>query len=307
MTESVKNLDNDNVVKSLKQYDADEINTKLGIIMALIMTFLGIFVASYLFMTYYEMYIRGEMEICPIGCEYVISWFMPLENDISFLAGMMAFMTIFGFKKHQQWAPNMLVITTIMLLQSAFWQMIPSMDAGIMPPAYLMLFVPALISYVIVAKYVVKASWGRIVVSMFTGMAMITAIINGTSSLNMFMKTGGTISSDTLGYVDLNIPAHIDTLGDPMFQITMRMNWIPGIIFGLITFSVLMKPREITRLLAIAASIMVLITGIPRSVMFTIQKGELSMMSYAPMIVTVILAMVLKPSVWKKLVDPIDM
>lgn len=306
MTESVKNLDND-TVKSVKQYDPDAVNTKLGIIMALIMAFMGIFLASYLFLTYYEMYIRGEMAICPVGCEYVISWFMPLENDISFLAGMMAFMTIFGFKKKQQWAPNMLVITTIMLLQSAFWQMIPSMDAGIMPPAYLILFVPALISYVIVAKYVVKASWSRVIVSMFTGMAMITAIINGTSSLNMFMKTGGTISSDKLAFPDLNIPAHLDTLGDPMFQITMRLNWIPGIIFGLITFSVLMKPREITRLLAIAASIMVLITGIPMSVIFTIQKGELSMMSYAPMIVTVILAMVLKPSVWKKLVDPIDM
>ena len=304
MTESVKNLDN---VKSVKQYDSDSINTKLGIIMALIIGFMGIFVASYLFMTYYEMYIRGEMAICPVGCEYVISWFMPLENDISFLAGMMAFMSIFGFKKNHQWAPNMLVISTIMLLQSSFWQMIPSMDAGIMPPAYLVLFIPALIAYVIVAKYVVKASWGRVIVSMFTGMAMITAIINGTSSLNMFMKTGGTISSDTLGYVDLNIPAHIDTLGNPMFQITMRLNWIPGIIFGLITFSVLIKPREITRLFAIAASIMVLITGIPMSVIFTIQKNELSMMSYAPIIVTVVLAMVLKPSVWKKLVDPIDM
>ena len=186
-------------------------------------------------------------------------------------------------------------------------RLVPMMDAGIMPPAYLVLFIPALIAYVIVAKYVVKASWGRVIVSMFTGMAMITAIINGTSSLNMFMKTGGTISSDTLGYVDLNIPAHIDALGDPMFQITMRLNWIPGIIFGLITFSVLIKPREITRLFAIAASIMVLITGIPMSVIFTIQKNELSMMSYAPIIVTIVLAMVLKPSVWKKLVDPIDM
>ena len=90
MTESVKNLDN---VKSVKQYDSDSINTKLGIIMALIIGFMGIFVASYLFMTYYEMYIRGEMAICPVGCEYVISWFMPLENDISFLAGMMAFLS----------------------------------------------------------------------------------------------------------------------------------------------------------------------------------------------------------------------
>ena len=68
-----------------------------------------------------------------------------------------------------------------------------------------------------------------------------------------------------------------------------------------------MKPREITRLLGISSSIVVLILGIPMSVMFTIQKGELSMMSYAPMIVTVVLIMFLKPSVWKKLVDPIDM
>jgi hypothetical protein len=42
-------------------------------------------------------------------------------------------------------------------------------------------------------------------------------------------------------------------------------------------------------------------------VIIAFQKGELSMMSYALIIVTIILAMFLKPSVWKKLVDPIDM
>ena len=305
----------------VKEFAYEDVNHKLGMIMGIVIAFLGIVVASYLFTTYYQLYIRGEKEICPIGCEYVIGFFMPMENDLSFLAGMMALMSVFGFAKKKKWATKALIVSTIVLLQSSFWQMIPSMDiqTGIdegrmdmtgafmadvnaqglefMPPAYLPLFMGGIIAYVVVAKFVAKVSWSRISISFLTGMAMITAIINGTSSLNMFMKTGGLLSNDTATGI----------IGDPFFQVTMRLNWLPGIVFGYITYMILLKPTEFTRMAAIASSLMVAILGIPLSVRFTIEKGELSMMSYAVFIVAALAPIIFMPGLWNKLVQPVDL
>ena len=291
MTENVKNTTD----------DAPEYNRILGIITSLILAALGMGMASYLFLRNYEFYIAEEIKICPVGCENIITWFMPAYNDMEVIGGVLSLFAAYGFYRNEKWAAKLMMIGNTLILKFSFWPLIPAMDVGVFPE-YMYLFFPATLLFVINAWLVAKVSWGRIITSMLLGMAAVTSFMSGTSATNMYIKT--------MAMIDKGVTAEpgMMALWDriELYMLVQRLGWLSGLMLLAACYAVLFFPSQRVRMIAIAASFIVLIYEVPLAWLITILKGEFSMMFYGPIIIVIFLPILLHPGLWKKFVQPID-
>lgn len=291
MTENVKNATD----------DAPEYNRILGIINSLILAILGMGLATYLFLENYEKYIAAELEICPVGCEHIITWFMPAYTDMEVIGGLLALFAAYGFYRREKWAAKLMMVGNVLILKFSFWPLIPAMDVGIFPE-WLFLFFPATLLFVVNAWLVAKVSWGRILTSMLLGMAAVTSFMSGTAATNMYMKTMAKIDkADIDGLPTAELWDQIE-----LYMLVQRLGWLSGLMMLAACYMILFAPQQRVRMVVIAAALIVLIYEVPLAWLITEIKGEFSMMFYGPIIIVIFLPIFLHPSLWKKFVNPID-
>ena len=91
------------------------------------------------------------------------------------------------------------------------------------------------------------------------------------------------------------------TIGDHIFVIVQRLNWIAAIGWGVVTGSVLIKPKAWARVLGLAAGFLELVVGIPLGVSTTIAMGRFSMFSLGPILSFILLVIFLWPNMYERL------
>lgn len=275
--------------------EKDNINYTIGGISSLLGAILGLVVAPILFLWKYQYLIDQEKAICPVGCEHIIGWFLPAYTDVAIIAGMLYLVSTYGFFAKEKWAIKTAMIANILALKTSFWPIIPSLDTGT-TPYYLILFLPNVVLWFVIARYAGGISWGRILTGLFLGMGMVTTFMNGTSATNMFMKATEGLNPK---------PGMVDSI--ELFILVQRIAWLSAILMGIVCYYVLFKPDEKIRLLGISAGLLVFLYCIPLGIKISDIKGEFSMMLYSPMVVAVYMVVFLYPKFWNQIVEPVDL
>jgi hypothetical protein len=150
------------------------------------------------------------------------------------------------------------------------------MAAG-QPPIFFSIFFPNLILYLLFMKVVRRISWGRTLLGLITGMAIITCMMNGIASWNRIINVGGSL-----------------------FILVQRLNWVAMIGWGVVTAGIMLQPKEWMRILGIGAGLLEMIVGVPLGIITAGTMGRFSMFMLAPIISTGLLLLFLAPKTWKR-------
>ena len=264
---------------------------KIGGYYAIVGAVLGIVLNFVFFMLNYKPLIAAQAIICGDGCVMVITYMLPVFTDIGIIAGVLYAVSAVGFFKEEKWAYPLAVTANVLALWTSFWPNIPIMDAMAkmdtpLTPVYLFIFLPNIILYFLINKHTGKRNWGRILVGLLTGMALIMAFINGTASLNIsFVK---------------NLHGEDSSL----YVLSSRLFWLAALGYGLITIGIMCFPKEWVRMLGVGCAIPTMLFGIPMGIITTIAKGEISMYLGAPVMSAVLLLIFLIPALWNKIIKP---
>jgi hypothetical protein len=252
-------------------------NNRLGSILAVVGSLLGIFGTYLIFLNWYTPALTAEA--AEPGCEILLKYLMPALSDFGILAGVLYAVGAYGFFTSRTWAFPVAVIANILAIQGSWFINVPFMAAS-MPPIYFTIFFPNLIMYFLLMKVVGEQSWGRTLLGLLAGGAMILCFMNGVASWS-----------------------RIITIGDHIFVVVQRLNWVASIGWGIVTGSVLIKPKAWARVLGLAAGFLELVVGIPLAVSTTISMGRFSMFSLGPIVSFVLLVILLWPNLWERLTE----
>ena len=292
----------------LKNGEKLSINYGIGLILSVIGMLIQLILAPWFFLLHYELLMVKEIEVakCPT-CVYIIKYFLPAYTDVAIIAGIFYFIAAIGFYRKDEWSVKMAMIGNILALFTSFWPMIPEMDTGV-PILYAAIFLPNVVLWFVIARYAGNISWGRIMTGLFTGMAMVTTFMNGTASVNMYMKTLRSPDARVLIFTTpKGNPYTVAKVGEVFFVMTQRLNWLAAIGMMIVTYYVLFRPDDKIRLLGIVSGLISLILGTPLGIKISFMKNEISMMLYAPILAFIYLIVFIYTPFWNKLVEPVDL
>ncbi len=286
----------------LMQLDLN-INYQVGLVLSIIGMAIQLILPPWFFLLHYDKLMIDEVVVanCPT-CFYVIRYFLPAYTDVAIIAGIFYFVAAVGFYKKEKWAIYWAVWANILALFTSFWPMIPEMDTG-NPILYAWIFLPETVMWFLITRYAAGVSWGRVITGLFTGMAMVTTFMNGTASVNTYMKTMR--NPDSVTFVKASNGA-VYRIGEAFFVLTQRLNWLAAIGMMIVTFYVLFKPDFKIRMLGIISALISIILGTPLGIKISFMKGEISMMLYAPALAFIYLIIFVFNPLWEKLVQPVD-
>lgn len=248
---------------------------KLGGIFALVGGVMGIVAHIILFLTWY---FRGmAAEAAEPGCEILLKWIHPAMSDVGILGGVIFLISAYGFFTQKKWAFLLSVIALVLALQGAWFINVPFMAAGL-PPIYFTIFWPYLILYFLMMLLVGKMSWGHTLLGLLSGMAWVFCMMNGIASLS-----------------------RIITIGAPFFSLVQRLHWFAMLGWGVVTVSLLMRPKEWTRVVGLTAGTLELVVGIPLAIITGQELGRFSLFSLAPISCLILVVLFLLPRIWEKI------
>ena len=292
----------------LKNGEELSINYGIGFILSVIGMLVQLILAPWFFLLHYELLMVKEIEVaqCPT-CVYIIKYFLPAYTDVAIIAGLLYFVAAIGFYRKDEWSIKVAMFANILALFTSFWPMIPEMDTGI-PILYAAIFLPNVALWFLIARLAGNISWGRIMTGLFTGMAMVTTFMNGTASVNMYMKSLRSPDARVLTFTpSKGAPYDVAKVGEVFFVLTQRLNWLAAIGMMIVTYYVLFKPNEKIRLLGIVSALTSVILGTPLGIKISFMKNEISMMLYAPILAFISLIGLAYTPFWKKFVKPVDL
>lgn len=257
-------------------------NRKLGGILGIIGALMGIFGTWYLFMNWFELSLHAEA--AEPGCEILLSYLFPALSDVGIIAGVLYAVSAYGFFTAAAWAFPVASIAVIMALQGSWFINVPLMAAGL-PPIFFPLFFPNLLLYFLLFKSVRNYPWSRVLLAMFTGIAMILTFMNGVASWS-----------------------RIITIGAPLFILVQRMNWVAMIGMAVVTGATLLSPKqkEWVRVLGISAALLEVIVGFPLGIATAGTLGRFSLFLLAPILCAGLLIVFLRPKTWYKWVGSVE-
>ena len=250
-------------------------NRTLGAILSIIGALLGVFGTIYLFMNWYVP--SMNFEAGEPGSEILLKYIFPALSDVGILAGVIYAVSAYGFISGASWAFTTSVIAIVLALPASWFINVPFMAAG-QPPIFFSIFFPNLILYLLFMKVVRRISWGRTLLGLFTGMAIITCMMNGIASWNRIIKVGA-----------------------PLFILVQRLNWVAMIGWGIVTAGLMLRPKGWMRILGIGAGLMELVVGFPLGFVTAGTLGRFSMFLLAPIISTGLLLLFLAPNAWNRI------
>ncbi len=252
-----------------------KINHRLGGILALIGSVLGIAGTYMLFFNWYTPALTAEA--AEPGCEILLKYLMPALSDFGLLAGALYAVAAYGFFTAAGWAFPLVVIANVLALQGSWFINVPFMAAN-MPPVYFIIFWPNLILYFLFMKLVGKRDWSVTLVGLLTGMTFIFCFMNGVASWS-----------------------RIITIGTHLFVIVQRSHWIAFIGWGVVTAGILIHPKGWMKVVALCAGILELIVGIPLAISTTGELNRFSLFSLAPIFSLILVVILIWPNLWERL------
>ena len=175
-------------------------NNRLGMILTLIGSLLGIIGTYLIFLNWYTPALTAEA--AEPGCEILLKYLMPALLDFGILAGVLYAVSTYGFFTSMGWAFPLAVIANVLALQGSWFINVPFMAAG-MPPVYFIIFWPNLILYFLLTRAVGRLSWSRTLLGLLTGGTFIFCFMNGVASWS-----------------------RIITVGSHIFVAVQRLNWV---------------------------------------------------------------------------------
>src|SRR5512146_1461544 len=211
-----------------------------GGVLASLAALTGIIGHFVLFLTWYQIGMHAQS--AEPGCEILLTYIHPVLADIGILGGALFVVSAYGYFTRKNWAFSLAVIAIIVALLGSWFVNVPFMAAGL-PPVYFTLFFPYLLVYFLFMRGVRQLSWSRTLLAMFTGMAYIFCFMNGVASTS-----------------------RIITIGAPTFVIVERLHWVAAIGWGVVTAGILLKPKEWTRVVALASGTLELVVGFPLAI-----------------------------------------
>lgn len=244
---------------------------RLGAGIALVGGLLGVIGTFWLFTAWYQPMMAAEAAAGRPDEEKIVRFIIPLLADIGILAGTCWAVAAYGFFARLRWAWPLAVVANVLALQGSFFPNIPAASRGL-PPAFLLVFVPNLIFYFLLLHGVGKLDWGRILLSLFSGMAFVLCFMNGVASTDRIM-----------------------VIGAPLYIAVQRLNWLASIGWGVFTIAMLIRPLEWQRALGLAAGLLGVVVGYPLGMAITLSFGRFSMFYVAPIFCTGLLAALLLP------------
>lgn len=247
----------------------------LGVVLCTAAALIGILGTFMIFMQWYEPAMHAEA--AEPGCEILLKYIMPGLLDVALIAGALYAVAAYGFFTGASWAFPLSVTGNVLALQASWFINVPMMAASL-PPVYLPIFIPNLLLYFLLLKLVGKVSWNRTLFGLFAGMTFVFTFMNGVASLS-----------------------RIITVGMPIFTAVQRLHWISSIAWGVVTVSLILKPREWTRVLALVAALIEVVVGIPLAVVTSQELGRFSLFSPGPIFSLALLVVLIWPGLWTRL------
>ena len=249
-------------------------NHRLAGGLAIFATLLGI-IGTYLIFLHWFTPARTA-EAAEPGCEILLKYLMPALSDFGIVAGTLYAVSAYGFFTSASWAFPVVVLANVLALQGSWFINVPMMAAGL-PPIYFVIFWPNLILYFLFMKGYRDLSWRRTLFGLLTGACFIFCFMNGVASWSRIL-----------------------TIGSHIFIIVQRLNWIASISLAVVTVSLLLRPQEWTKVLAISGALLELIVGIPLAINTTMGLGRFSLFSLGPIFSLLLLVLLLWPNLWDK-------
>jgi len=248
-----------------------EERTRAGSIISLIGALVGIVGVFAAFTLSYQPMMNAKLAAGRPDEALIIQYAIPFLSDVGITSGVLWAVAAYGFFREQSWAWTVAVIANVMSLLAGFFSMIPAVIEGLFP-TFIVVFGPSLVTYFLLLTYVRQVDGRIITVSLLSGMAYVTAFMNGVASTDKIILHG-----------------------DPLMIALQRINWIAAAAWGVFTVGLLTRKRWV-RPLGVGAALMTLTAGVPLAAVSTISEGRFSMFSPAPMLGLLLLVLLLAPA-----------
>ena len=245
--------------------------TKAGIAISLVGAVIGIIGVFVVFMLAYGPMIAVEIEAGRPDEADIVKYVIPFLSDIGIVAGVLWAVSAYGFSKKEPWAWQTAITANVISLLTGFFAMIPALSRGLFP-LFLIVFLPNLITYILLLTYVRKVDGKIVLLSLFSGMAYVMVFMNGVASTDKIILNRGII-----------------------FVAVQRINWIASIGLGVFTIALVTR-KKWTLYVGLGAGLLALTAGIPLAVATTIEAGRFSMFSPGPILAFFILLTLFVPA-----------
>jgi len=242
-----------------------------GTVVSLVGAVVGIIGVFVVFMLSYEPMIAVEIAAGRPDEAEIVKYFIPFLSDLGIVGGAIWAIAAFGFSKKERWAWNVAVIANVISLLTGFFAMIPAMSRGLFP-LFLFIFIPNLVTYLLLLAHVRKVDGKIILLSLLSGMTYVIVFMNGIASTDKIILQQGTV-----------------------FVTVQRINWIASIGWAIFTVALLTRKKWAVPV-GLGAGLLALTAGIPLAVATTIETGRFSMFSPGPILALVLLIILFVPS-----------
>jgi hypothetical protein len=245
--------------------------SKAGGIVSLFGAVVGIVGVFAAFLLAYELMINVELAAGRPDEAIIVRYVIPFLSDIGIMAGVLWAVAAYGFFKEQEWAWTAALIANVASLLTGFFGMIPAASRGLFP-TFSIVFVPNLITYLLLLGYVRQVDGKIVALSFLSGITYVLAFMNGVATTDKIILSGR-----------------------PFLIAVQRINWVAAAAWAVFTVG-LLKRKRWTKRVGLGAGLMTLIAGVPLAVVSTINEGRFSLFSPAPLLALALLVILLAPA-----------
>ncbi len=230
------------------------------------------------FVLFFQWYVAGmSAESAEPGCEILLKFLHPGLASAGILAAAFFAVSAYGFFTSKSWALLFSTIGIVLALLASWFINVPFMAAGL-PPVYFTLFVPYLLFYFLMLKWVGNISWARVLLALGSGMAYIFCFMNGVSSTS-----------------------RIVTVGAPLFVLVVGLHWFAMVGWAMFTVGVVIKPKHWLVPLGLLSGMIELFVGFPLAFETGLQLGRFSLFSLAPISCLILVVILVWPKLYPRL------
>ncbi len=241
-----------------------------GVIVSLTGAVVGIIGVFVVFMLTYKAMIAVEIAAGRPDEAKIVSYVIPFLSDIGIFAGALWAVSAYGFARKERWAWGTAVIANVISLLTGFFAMIPAMSRGLFP-LFLFIFIPNLITYVLLLTHVRKVDSKIVLISLLSGITYVIVFMNGVASTDKIILGKGIV-----------------------FIAVQRVNWIASIGWGIFTVALVMR-KKWAMPVGLGAGLLAITAGTPLAVATTIEAGRFSMFSPGPILALLMLLILFTP------------
>ena len=258
--------------KVTQQSDKIKINYRTGLIISAIGASISLILFPWAFYKAYYPLIDIEGAKGSEGCLSNVEIFYPHFNDIGILSGVLYLIAMYGFYRKKESSIIFAVSASTLALKGSFWPMVPPLSNDLFP-FYIFIFVPALVLFLMNARFVANLPIRRIIYATVAGMAMITSFMNGIAAVNRAIV--------------------IEAPTNWIYIVTTRMNLYAGLAMSAVVVGILLCPtKEWVKLVAFGSGITELIVGFPVAIAYSIAEEKFALFFLGPTLTIIMLFIV---------------